>query len=140
MIQSIISILQPHTFSPSLNAIASAMASLVATNFSDSVNLILSAHLDSLAIYSQIKQAIIPVPHGMAMFRDQAQDTIGHIEPSPHDSGCESSVTSLAAEECASHAPYHINRQPFGSHYGSGHTVWYFSQSNSSIQPPSIIS
>lgn len=140
MTQSIISILQPHTSSPSLNVIASAMASLMATNSSDSVNLILSAHLDSLAISPQAKQAIIPALLGIAMFGDQAQDPIGHTGPSLHDTRHESGVTSLAAEGSASHAPYRMNRRPFGSHSGSGHTVWYLSKSNSSIQSPPVIS
>ncbi|KAF8488716.1 hypothetical protein F5888DRAFT_1809475 [Russula emetica] len=47
------------------------MASLLATNSNDSgVNLVLSAHLDSLAISPQTKQAIIPALLGIAMFGD----------------------------------------------------------------------
>jgi hypothetical protein len=47
------------------------MASLMALNSSDSgVNLALSAHLDSLAISPQTKQAIIPALLGIAKFGD----------------------------------------------------------------------
>jgi hypothetical protein len=75
MMKSIAAFLQPHTSSPSLFAIARAMASLMATNFSDSdLNLVLAVHLDSLAISPQAQQAIIPALLGMAKFTEvQAQ-------------------------------------------------------------------
>jgi hypothetical protein len=38
------------------------------------------------------------------------------------------------------HTSYQMYRRPFGSNSGSGHTVWYFSRSNSSIQSPPVIS
>jgi hypothetical protein len=47
------------------------MASLMATNFSESgLDMVLSAHLDSLAISPQAKQAIIPALLGMAKFTE----------------------------------------------------------------------
>ena len=71
MTQSIVAILQLHTSSPSLYIIAHAMANLMATNFSDSgLNLVLSAHLNTLAISPQTKQVIIPTLLGIAKFGD----------------------------------------------------------------------
>jgi hypothetical protein len=65
--QSIATILQPHTSSPALLTVARAMASLVTANISgDSLDQVLSAHLDSLAISPQTKQGIIPALLGMA--------------------------------------------------------------------------
>jgi len=69
--QSIVAILQLHMSSPSLVVIARAMASLMAMSSSDSnLNLVLSAHLDTLAICPPTKQAIIPALLGIAKFGD----------------------------------------------------------------------
>ncbi|KAH9176453.1 hypothetical protein EDB89DRAFT_1903232 [Lactarius sanguifluus] len=69
--QLIVAILQPHTSSPSLLVIAHAMASLMAMNFSGSgLNQVLSAHLDSLAISPQAKQAVIPALLRIAKFTE----------------------------------------------------------------------
>ena len=69
--QSIVAILQLHTSSPLLFVIAHAMASLVEMNVSNGgLDLVLSAHLDSLAISPQTKWAIIPALLGMAKFRE----------------------------------------------------------------------
>jgi hypothetical protein len=38
------------------------------------------------------------------------------------------------------HASYQMYRRPFGSTSGSGHTVWYFSRSDSGIQSPPVVS
>jgi hypothetical protein len=38
------------------------------------------------------------------------------------------------------HPSYQTCRRPFVSNSGSGHTVWYFTHSNSSIQSPPVIS
>ena len=47
------------------------MANLMAMNFSDSgLNLVLSAHLDTLAISPQTKQVIIPALLGIVKFGD----------------------------------------------------------------------
>ncbi|KAH9169718.1 hypothetical protein EDB89DRAFT_1908364 [Lactarius sanguifluus] len=69
--QSITAILQPHTSSPSLLVVSHAVASLMATNLGGSgLDQVLSAHLDSLAILPQAKQAIIPALLGMAKFTE----------------------------------------------------------------------
>jgi hypothetical protein len=142
------------------------MASIMATNSSDSgVNLVLSAHLDALAISPQTKQAIIPALLGIAKFGDvhaqgrrcvhticsyafylcilvnylgpstpQQQDVI-ELQGSSSHSGV---IGATSAGE--GHASYQMYRRPFGSNSGSGHTVWYFSRSDSSIQSPPVIS
>ena len=74
--QSIATILHPHTSSPSLQVISQAMANLMMTNFSSSgLELVWSAHLDSLAVSPQAKQGIIPALLGIAKF------TEGHVQP-----------------------------------------------------------
>lgn len=142
------------------------MASLMATNFSDSgLNLVLSAHLDSLAVSPQTKQVIIPALLGIAKFGDvhaqarrcvhticgysfclcilinylgssiaQPQDVIDPQGPSSR------SGVIIATSPGGARIDYQINRRPFGSNSGSGHTVWYFSRSGSSIQSPPVIS
>ena len=164
IMQSIAAILQPHTSSPSLSVIAHAMANLMTTNFSDSgLGMVLSAHLDSLAISPQAKQAIIPALLGIAKFTEvhaQARrcalticysfclciivDYLGSsvaqqamIDPSGSISP--SGVMS-ATSAGGDHASYQMYKWPFGSSSGSGHTTWYFSRSDSSIQSPPVIS
>jgi hypothetical protein len=168
MTQSIVAILQPHTSSPSLSVIARAMASVMTTDSSDSgVNLVLGAHLDSLAISPQTKQVIIPALLGIARFGDvhtQAQrfvhticcydfgwciviNYLGSSIPQQQDA-IESQVSNshfgvisaTSAQAGGTHASYQVFRRPFGSHSGSGHTVWYFSRSDSSIQSPPAVS
>ena len=138
------------------------MASLVAMNVSDSgLDLVLSAHLDSLAISPQTKQAIIPALLGMAKFGEvhaQARRCvlicsyffcscilINYLGPSvaqpqaaiePPGSSSHFSVISATS----AHTSYQMYKRPFGSSSGSGYTTWYFSRSDSSIQSPPVIS
>jgi hypothetical protein len=164
MTQSIVAILQPHTSSPSLYVIARAMASLMATNFSDSgLNLVLSAHLDTLAISPQTKQVIIPALLGIAKFGDvhaQARRCVHTICSysfclcilinCPHSSIAQQPQDVSEPQGSNSHSgvisstsaggAYQTCRRPFVSNSGSGHTVWYFTHSNSSIQSPPVIS
>jgi hypothetical protein len=65
--ESITTILQPHTSSPSLHVIARAITRLIAGNFGDDdLRQILNAQLDTLAISPQAKQGIIPALVGIA--------------------------------------------------------------------------
>jgi hypothetical protein len=66
MTESAVAILQPHTSSPSLRAIARGISTLIANISSDDLHQILNAQLDALAISSQAKQAIIPALLGIA--------------------------------------------------------------------------
>ena len=67
MTESITTILQPHTSSPSLHVIARAIVRLIAGNFGDDdLRQILNAQLDTLAISPQGKQGIIPALVGIA--------------------------------------------------------------------------
>jgi hypothetical protein len=61
-------ILQPHTSSPSLRFSARAIASLIAAgNFGDEdLRQILNVQLDTLAISSQAKQSVVPALVGTA--------------------------------------------------------------------------
>ncbi|KAH9017139.1 hypothetical protein EDB85DRAFT_1897787 [Lactarius pseudohatsudake] len=135
-------ILQPHTSSPSLLVVAHAMASLMATDFSGSdLDRVLSAHLDSLAISPQAKQAIIPALLRMAKFtevharaRSVSQPQAGVIEPLGFIPGVASATSSGGA-----HAGYQMYQRLFSSSSGSGYTIWYSSQSDSSIQSPPVI-
>lgn len=125
----------------------------------------LSAHLDSLAISPQAKQAIIPALLGMAKFTEvhaQAQGCVRVIcsysfcscilinyfgfsvaQPQaviePPGSSLHSGVTS-ATSPGGAHTSYQMYKRPFGSNSGSGYTTWYFSRSESSIQSPPVIS
>ena len=65
MTESAVAILQPHTSSPSLRAIAHGISTLIANISSDNLHHILNAQLDALAISSQAKQAIIPALLGI---------------------------------------------------------------------------
>ena len=69
-------ILQPHTSSPSLHVIARAITSLIAGNFGDDdLYQILNAQLDTLAISPQAKQGIIPALVGIAKLTElQSQE------------------------------------------------------------------
>ena len=57
----------------------------------------------------------------------------------PQGSNSHSSVISSTSARGA-HPSYQTCRRPFVSNFGSGHTVWYFTHSNSSIQSPPVIS
>ncbi|KAH9051416.1 hypothetical protein EDB87DRAFT_1582687 [Lactarius vividus] len=120
--QSIAPILQPHTSSPSLLVVAHAMASLITMNFSGSgLDQVLSAHLDSLAILPQAKQAIIPALLGMANSSVTQPSAVMELL------GSNSGVASAGG----AHAGYQIS--------GSGYTIWYSSRSDSNIQSPPVI-
>ncbi|KAH9983669.1 hypothetical protein BJV77DRAFT_1072711 [Russula vinacea] len=59
--ESIMTILQPHTSSPSLHIIARAITQLIAGKFGDDdLCQILNARLDTLSICPQAKQGIVP--------------------------------------------------------------------------------
>ncbi len=64
--ESIIAILQLHTSSPSLEIIARAMSSLITKFSDDDLRRVLNAQLNTLAISSQAKQAIVPALFGIA--------------------------------------------------------------------------
>ena len=65
--ESIVTILQLHTSSPSLHVIARAVTSLIAGSFGDDdLCRILNAQLDTLAISPQAKQGVIPALVGIA--------------------------------------------------------------------------
>jgi hypothetical protein len=69
--ESITTILQPHTSSPSLHVIARAITRLIAGKFGDDeLCQILNAQLDTLAISPQPKQAIVPALIGIAKLTD----------------------------------------------------------------------
>ncbi len=63
--ESIKAILQLHTSSPSLEIIAHAMSSLITKFSGEDLHQVLNAQLDTLAISSQAKQAIIPTLFGI---------------------------------------------------------------------------
>ncbi|KAH9052737.1 hypothetical protein EDB87DRAFT_1581459 [Lactarius vividus] len=133
IMQSIAAILQPHTSSPSLLVVAHTMASLITTNFSGSgLDQVLSAHLDSLAISPQAKQAIIPALLGMVKFTELfVLPPLAVMELLGSNSG--------VASAGGAHAGYQMYQQPFSSSSGSGYTIWYSSQSDSNIQSPPVI-
>jgi hypothetical protein len=65
--ESIMTILRPHTSSPSLHVIARVITSLIAGKFGDDdLCQILNAQLDTLAISPQAKQGIVPALVGIA--------------------------------------------------------------------------
>jgi hypothetical protein len=65
--ESIMTILQPHTSSPSLHVIARAITRLIAGKFGDDdLCQILNAQLDTLSICPQAKQGIVPAIVGIA--------------------------------------------------------------------------
>jgi hypothetical protein len=65
--ESIMTILQPHTSSPSLRFSARAIASLITGDFGDDdLRQILNVQLDTLAISSQAKQSVVPALVGIA--------------------------------------------------------------------------
>lgn len=65
--ESIITILRPHTSSPSLHVISRVITSLIAGKFGDDdLCQILNAQLDTLAISPQAKQGIVPALVGIA--------------------------------------------------------------------------
>ncbi|KAH9052745.1 hypothetical protein EDB87DRAFT_1581466 [Lactarius vividus] len=106
------------------------MASLITTNFSGSgLDQVLSAHLDSLAISPQAKQAIIPALLGMA--NSSVTQPLAVMELLGSNSGI--------ASAGGAHAGYQMYQQPFSSSSGSGYTIWYSSRSDSNIQSPPVI-
>jgi hypothetical protein len=138
--------------------IASAIANLMAANISgNDLDQVLSAHLDSLAISPQVKQAILPALFGIAKFAEtQAHRCVHHIRYYLFVHGFSLhylySCSSVAQPQAViallgfdygpdnAHAGYQIYQQPFGSNMGSGYTIWYSSRSGSSIQSPPIVS
>ncbi|KAH9168601.1 hypothetical protein EDB89DRAFT_1909182 [Lactarius sanguifluus] len=133
---SIAAILQPHMSSPSLLVVSHTVASLMAMNLGGSgLDQVLSAHLNSLAISPQAKQAIIPALLRMAKFTEmhtQARSVTqpqAVIEPPSSNSSIASATSSGSA-----HAGYQMYQRPFSSSSGSSYTIWYSSWSDSSIQ------
>ncbi|KAI9428907.1 hypothetical protein H4582DRAFT_2062862 [Lactarius indigo] len=112
------------------------MANLMAATFSgNDLDQVLNAHLDSLAISPQVKQAIFPALLGIAKFTEvhaqnvtQPQVVIGPLGPN-----------SGAAVPNGAHTSYQVHQRPFGSSSGSGYTIWCSSKSSSSIQSPPIV-
>ncbi|KAH9021413.1 hypothetical protein EDB85DRAFT_2152387 [Lactarius pseudohatsudake] len=116
------------------------MASLVTMNFSGSgLDQVFSAHLNSLAILPQEKQAIIPALLGMAKFTEvhaQARSSsvtqlLAVMEPQGSNSG--------VASAGGAHTGYQMYQRPFSSSSGSGYTIWYSSQSDLTIQSQPVI-
>lgn len=70
MTESAVAILQPHTSSPSLRAIARGISTLITNISGDDLPKILDAQLDALAISSQAKQAIVPALMGIARLKE----------------------------------------------------------------------
>jgi hypothetical protein len=64
--ESSMTILQPHTSSPSLRFGARAITSLIAGKFGDDDREILNVQLDTLAISAQAKQGIVSALVGIA--------------------------------------------------------------------------
>ncbi|KAH9033082.1 hypothetical protein EDB85DRAFT_2145125 [Lactarius pseudohatsudake] len=112
------------------------MANLMAATFSgNDLDQVLNAHLDSLAISPQVKQAIFPALLGIAKFTEvhaqnvtQPQVVIGPLGPN-----------SGAAAPNGAHTSYQVHQQSFGSSSGSGYTIWCSSKSSSSIQSLPIV-
>ncbi|KAI9442143.1 hypothetical protein H4582DRAFT_2070183 [Lactarius indigo] len=141
--QSIATILQPHTSSPTLLVIARAMTSLVTANISgDTLDQLFSAHLDSLAISPQTKRAVIPALLGIAKLTElRAQGTlVGPDQASAAQQliGPKPGMAATAVPGGA-YASYQSHQRPFSSSSGSGYTIWYFSRSDSSIQSPPVV-
>ncbi|KAH9008577.1 hypothetical protein EDB84DRAFT_1571935 [Lactarius hengduanensis] len=118
------------------------MASLMATNFSaNGLDQVLGAHLDSLAISPQAKQAVIPALLGIAKFTEGYTGTKvssvaqpqAVIEQQDSNSGIASATPSDGA-----YTGYEMHQRSFNSSSGSGYTIWYSSRSNSSIQSPPV--
>ncbi|KAI9450751.1 hypothetical protein BJY52DRAFT_1227039 [Lactarius psammicola] len=136
---SIAAILQPHTSSPSVLIIARAMANLMAAKFSgNDLDQVLSAHLDSLAISPQVKQAIFPALLGIAKFTEAYAQNVAQSQAVIGPLGFNSGAATIASPD-GGHASYQVHQRPFGSSSGSGYTIWYFSRSSSSIQSPPIV-
>jgi hypothetical protein len=69
--ESIMTILQPHTSSPSLHVITRAITRLIAGKFGDAdLHEILNAQLDTLAVSPQAKQGVIHFLVGIAKLTD----------------------------------------------------------------------
>src|SRR6266702_79967 len=101
IMHSIAAILQPHTSSPSVLIIAHAMANLMAANIrGNDLDQVLSAHLDSLAISPQVKQAIFPTLLGIAKFTEaHGQKCMHHIHHCPF---CLCFLIALSLLQCCS--------------------------------------
>ncbi|KAH9051857.1 hypothetical protein EDB87DRAFT_1582070 [Lactarius vividus] len=90
--------IQPHTSSPSLLAVAHAVANLMATNFGGSgLDQVLSAHLNSIS--PQAKQVIIPALLGMAKFTEMHTQARSGTQPQTviEPLGSNSSVASATS-------------------------------------------
>jgi len=153
--QSVAAFLQPHTSSPSMPLVARAMCCLMTGDFSrEDFNQVLNAQLDSLAISPQAKQTIIPALLGIAKLAKvqslrYVRVALGlciclswfHLctsTPTP-TSLSPSSVPSSDPMDTTTGTSYQTRQRSFSSNSGSGHTIWYFGKSNSSIlMPPTI--
>ncbi|KAH9019780.1 hypothetical protein EDB85DRAFT_1896502 [Lactarius pseudohatsudake] len=121
--QSIATILQPHTSSPTLLIVTRAMTSLVTANIrGDNLDQLFSIHLNSLAISPQTKTPVGP---------DQVSAAQELLGPKIR-------VAATAAPG-GTYASYQSHQRPFNSSSGSGYTIWYFSRSDSSIQSPPMV-
>ena len=153
--QSVAAFLQPHTSSPSMPLVARAMCCLMTGDFSgEDFNKVLNAQLDSLAISPQAKQSIIPALLGIAKLATvqsrryvcaalsfglclswfrlcTSTPTSTSLPPS--------SVPSSDPVDATTEPSYQMRQRSFSSNSGSGHTIWYFGKSTSSIlMPPTI--
>ncbi|KAH8986174.1 hypothetical protein EDB86DRAFT_3082988 [Lactarius hatsudake] len=141
--QSIATILQPHTSSPTLLIVARAMTSLVTANIrGDNLDQLFSTHLNSLAISPQTKRAVIPALLGIAKLTEvRTQGTpVGPDQASAAQEllGPKIGVAATAAPG-GTYTSYQSHQRPFSSSSGSGYTIWYFSRSDSSIQSPPMV-
>jgi hypothetical protein len=88
----------------------------------------------SAAILSVCASSLIVL--GQFSIAQQPQDVI-----EPQASNSHSGVIgATSAGGASAHPSYQTYRRPFVSNSGSGHTVWYFTHSNSGIQSPPVIS
>ncbi|KAH9170482.1 hypothetical protein EDB89DRAFT_1907729 [Lactarius sanguifluus] len=143
MMQLIVTILQPHTSSPTLSIVTCAMTSLVTANIrGDNLDQLFSTHLNLLAISPQMKRAVIPALLGIAKLTEVCtQGTpIGPDQVSAAQEllGPKIGVAATAVPG-GTYASYQSHQWPFSSSSGGGYTIWYFSWSDSSIQSPPMV-
>jgi hypothetical protein len=153
--QSVAAFLQPHTSSPSMPLVTHAMCCLMMGDFSEEdFNQVLNAQLDSLAISPQAKQSIIPALLGIAKLAKvqsrryvRAAFNLGIYLSWSRLCTSTPTSTSLSPSGMPRSEPidttaeplYQMRQRSFSSNSGSGHTIWYFGKSNSSIlMPPTI--
>ncbi|KAF8260229.1 hypothetical protein EI94DRAFT_1811959 [Lactarius quietus] len=115
--------------------IAHAMCCLMKCDFSEEgFNQVLNAQLDSLAISPQAKQSIIPALLGITkLAKVQSWSTPTSTPLSP------SSMPRSEPMDTTTEPSYQMHQRSFSSNSGSGHTIWYFGKSNSSILMPLTI-